>query len=279
MGVQPNFDKQASEEIKLTYKGIKNALESPSLPVFFAYIGAFPEYLTYIRDPLIENLKDPKFKTMTQRIREEIIPLINQNLKKSESLKEWIERYQHSPAFYQFQRDINNIILLNLKLAFIFVALREAVKGWAVAAKKLAFSASAQQKEKNFSAEDFIFDKEEMEEYHQPLSLQITNNSQSLIKSQPFSIEKDLMGDYFNLCRIDFANHMKSNIFWAVRIGLEEIILNALPLFPHLIHSPINAVFALTSKYPDFPDLVYLLSEHFPTSSVQKMMFSGYMKI
>lgn len=274
MGVQPNFEEQASEEVKLTYKGIKDALGSPSLPVFFAYIGAFPEYLTYIRDPLVENLKDPKFKTITERIRNEMIPLINQNLKKTESLKEWIDRYQHSPAFYQFQKDIDNIFLLNLKLAFIFVALREAVKGWAVAAKKL--------KEKNFSkesAEDFIFDEVAMEKYPHHQSYQNTNDSKSLIKSQPFSIEKDLMGDYFNLCRIDFANHIKTNIFWAVRIGLEETILNTLPLFPHLIRSPINAVFALTSKYPDFPDLVYLLSEHFPTSSVQRVMFSGYMKI
>jgi hypothetical protein len=32
----------------------------------------------------------------------------------------------------------------------------------------------------------------------------------------------------------------------------------------------------MTKKHKNYPELLYLLSEHFPTSVVQRLMFSGY---
>lgn len=288
MGVRPVFENQADEEVKAVYDKLKKALESQSLPLFFAYLGAFPEYLTYISQSLVDNLADPKFKTITQKLSEEMVPLINSRLAKSDSLKEWTGRYQYSPSFHHFQKDLGTIFILNLKLAFVFLALREAIKGWAVAAKRIEAEVTRKEKEEEFTAADFIFDQTVVDNYQKnagsqgegsQANLAIAVKREELIESEPFSLEKDLLPEYFNFCRNDFATHMKTNIFWAVRIGLEDMILATLPHFPHLILSPINVVFNLTSKYPDFPDLLYLLAEQFPTASVQRLMFSGYMKI
>src|SRR3989304_7685928 len=125
MSIKPIFEQEASEEIKMIYKNIKKALDSQTLPVFFAYIGAFPEYLEYISEPLINNLRDQKFKNTMRQMTDEMIPLINDQLKKSDGLNDWITRYKHTPSFYHFQNDIETIFLLNLKIAFIFVGLRE----------------------------------------------------------------------------------------------------------------------------------------------------------
>ena len=40
MGVKPVFENQASEEVKAVYDSLKKALESQSLPLFFAYLAA-----------------------------------------------------------------------------------------------------------------------------------------------------------------------------------------------------------------------------------------------
>src|SRR3990172_11164173 len=125
MSVKPVFENQASEEVKEVYDSLKKALESQSLPLCFAYLGAFPEYLGYISHSLVDNLADPKFKALMEKMSKDLTPLINSRLAKSDSLKEWIGRYQYSPSFYHFQKDIGTIFILNLKLAFIFVALRE----------------------------------------------------------------------------------------------------------------------------------------------------------
>ncbi|MBI4100263.1 hypothetical protein HY439_00780 [Candidatus Microgenomates bacterium] len=282
MRVKPVFEKEATEETKKIYGDIKSALGATSLPVFFAHLGAFPEYLDYISEPLIANLKEQKFKTLMKKMAEGMIPFINGRLQKSQELGLWIERYRHSPSFYQFQKGVDDIFILNLKLAFIFVALRESVKGWAIAAKKISSQASGQAEKADFWKDDVVFnpgDKNDFEIKWDKSGLIVIEEQNGLMKSQHGTLEKNMLPEYFQLCRIDCANHMKKNMFWAVRVGLEEMILTSLPLFPHLILSPINVLINLTSKYQEFPDLLYLLAEHFPTSGVQRMMFSGYMKI
>ena len=71
---------------------------------------------------------------------------------------------------------------------------------------------------------------------------------------------------------------MKKEEFLIMRVGVEKLLLSSLPLLPEKLISPINVFYKLTEKHKDFPDLLYLMSEHFPTIAVQKMLFSGFMK-
>ncbi len=66
--------------------------------------------------------------------------------------------------------------------------------------------------------------------------------------------------------------------FFIFRVEAEKLILNNLPLLPEIIFSPINIVLSLISKYENFYDFLYLLLEYFPTLSIQKMLFSLYMR-
>ena len=71
---------------------------------------------------------------------------------------------------------------------------------------------------------------------------------------------------------------MKKEEFLILRVGIEKLILSSLVLMPEKIVSPINIFYKLTEKYEEFPELLYLMYEHFPTLVVQKMIFSGFMK-
>jgi hypothetical protein len=61
MHVNPVLESEASDEVTACYVKLKKALGLPHLPLFFTYIAAFPEYLTYITDQLVVNLEDKKF--------------------------------------------------------------------------------------------------------------------------------------------------------------------------------------------------------------------------
>lgn len=275
MSVKPISEMDANGDVREQYKGIKQALKVQYLPVFFSYIGPFPEYLKYLSEQLSPILNDAKFESLIDETKEKLYPLIKSSLNKSEEIKEWIKRYKNSPSFYNFQKDLEKIFIVNLKLVFIFVALREALKGWAIAAKKLTASNSTlnEEKEELTKKDNLIFDDSLLLAINQN---NLQENDQRLHTSN--KIEKDMLPRYIFLCQQDYNQLMKTERYLILRVGIEKLILSSLTLLPNKIVSPINVFYKITEKYEEFPELLYLMCEHFPTFAVQKMLFSGFMK-
>ncbi|QQG44021.1 MAG: hypothetical protein HYW86_04115 [Candidatus Roizmanbacteria bacterium] len=272
MAIRPVFEKEANEEIKNLYRKLKEALKLDSLPLFFAYLGAFPEYFRYIAQQIDNLAKNHEFNKLCGETATEIEKELTEKLTISEELENWLNRYKYSPAFYNFQKDLQHIFLSNVKLTFIFIALREAVKGWAVASKKLSGEVKINaQTAKETPQEDFVFD----DTYAKNYSIEARKGE--IAAAGESALEKDLLPEYLVLCRRDFIDVLKNEDFLRLRVQIEQKFLNDLALLPESIYSPINVVLQYTSKYPDFPDLLYLLTEHFPTYAVQRMLFSGYM--
>ncbi len=289
MALNPVFESQAQPETNELYRQIKECLHLPHIPLFFAYMGPFPEYLAYITPQLTTNLAAEEFNRLNTQVGDQIYHLIREELHYSDDLNEWLSTYRKTPSFYHFQQDLQHVFETNMKLAFVFVALREAVKGWAVAAKKLPTSIDTSTPTNDVShieydPQSFIFDRQLSSSQSSSLHLKgvkdavVTTQNISLATQQESGIEKQIMPEYMQLSRMDFERHMKRDYFWVMRVGIERILLASLDTMPHLIFSPVNVVIDLTSRYPEFPELLHLLSEHFPTYAVQRMMFSGYMK-
>jgi len=269
--ISPIFESQADEKIKKVYQQIKQAFSVTKPPIFFCYLAPFYEYFSYIATQIITNLKNEKFIEIINETRDIILKLIKDNLKKSEETNEFLNRFKHSPQFFYFQKDLEKIFDTNLKLTFIFIALREAIKGFAIAAKKIG----AQTEAASFSSkpkideEEFIFNLNEVVDLKEKTQ-EPKNDIQSFpnaIINAPFSaIEKDLLTAYLQLCRNDFYLLLKKEEYVFIRLEIEKIILRFLSLLPELIVSPVNLVIEMTKKYKNYPELLYLLSEHFPTT-------------
>ena len=153
-----------------------------------------------------------------------------------------------------------------------------------MAAKKLEDCTYSESLHQNIPIkdEDFIFNQEF--EYKDELSTEekhrkITTSGSEVVINSSSPIQKDLLREYLSLCRNDFTLHMMDEEFVILRLGVEKMILSSLDSLPSVIHSPINTVLKLTTKYPNFPELLYLLSEHFPTCAVQRLLFSAYMSV
>ncbi len=278
--VTPVYENDASAETQRLYTQIKNAVGLTSLPLFFAYLGAFPDYLNYITNQIVRNLNSAQFLTLCGETKSKIKNQLDIYAPKTDEIDQWLRRYKNSPAFYNFQNDLTHIFLTNIKLVFIFLSLREALKGWAVAAKKLPSTSKQTGSTVNASIEneDLVF--EGFDTTSGPVPKQnLTNTDQSATLSVrgDFAMERDLLPNYLKLCRNEFTFILKTNEFWQMRVRVEELFLHDLAVLPDLIFSPINIVLKLTEKYRDFPDLLYLLSEHFPTYAMQRMLFSGFM--
>src|SRR3989338_1937213 len=289
--LNPIPESEAPDEVKINYQKIKNALQLTSLPIFFSYLGSFPLYLNHVTTQITNNLSHPDFQRISEETSINLQSLIKSSLMKSDEPKKWLQLYKNSPSFYYFQNDLRNIFLTNIKLAFIFMSLREALKGWAIAAKKLGSSKTESVNEGNKKTDSvdetsrFIFEgfspstdsvDETSEKTGSVVQWQHTSSNQLVIRENS-TLEKDMLPEFLHLCKLDFLSVLKKDEFWVLRVGVEELILRNLSLFPELIFSPINLTLRLTFSNPDYPDLLYLIAEHFPTYAMQRMLFSGYM--
>ena len=281
--IHPIPETEASDSISTIYKDLKESLGVHSVPVFFTYMATFPDYLAYISKQLRTNITDPAFIRLSGTTGNEIKSLIASEIPRERSVANWHSKYGASSGFYHFTNQIQDIYGINIKLAFVFLALREAIKGWAVAAKRLDGHHEIHQevKDAELPAEDFIYGAVDepsviKKAVNAKPSKKKSASSASLTKSEKKELEESLLPKYLELCRTGFSNQMETAEFWQLRVAIEKLILAVLPLMPHVVFSPINVVIDLTKKHEQFPDLLHLLSEQFPTYAVQRMMFSGY---
>ena len=286
--MKPVPSSQASPQVKISYDKIRDAIGLPHVPIFFTYLGAFPEYLEYITDQVVENLQSHSFKTLSHDIGVDIQSIIAATLPISDKMQEWKLLHKFSPEYFYFQKDTLRNYELNLQLAFIFIALREAVKGWAVAAKKLPETAGRQTNHFETATEEDLIFGNFIATATQPTEMRTANinsaqnagimlHENALAKGSNSGIVQNLLPQYIRLCQLSFMGLLKNEQTLFTRVRLEKIILSSIDLLPHFIVSPINVVYQLTAQYPEFYELIHLLSEKFPTLAMHRAMFSGYM--
>lgn len=293
MKLQPILPSDAPEDIRAQYEKLRTALRVTSLPLFFTYFGNFPRYLDHIISQIEPNLEDSIFQKIISETGTDIIYLSIETLLQSDEILEWKSRYRHSPSFFQFEQDLDKVFKTNMQLALLFLSLREAVKGWAVAARKLS-SSSEHTSPGNSTSNPinhhiFIFEdhytttdtnsnthmKTHGTVYQSPGSL--TTTTTQMIQHEQ-SVERNLLPTYLSLCQKEFAGLMKQPHFWVLRVRIEEILLQQIHILPHPIHSPINLIRQLTEDREGTDDLLHCMTELFPIYAVQRLMYSGYMK-
>jgi len=287
--MRPVSDLEASDEIRQLYTSIRLALNVPTVPLFFTYLANYPVYFTTIVPELLQNLQDEKFHALTSSVGAELSKRMKKYVPKDGEIGEWLNRYQYSPSMYHMRKSLMRVHEINTSLAFISLALREAVKGWAIAASKLDAPVSDSEKEHvvdlHHSNDDFVykelipFAKEAIfEEEKTENSSDVKNgNVSEIVRSSKSGIEQNLYVEYLHICEYWFSSELKKENYLYFRVISEKAILLGLNNLPHPIYSPINRVIDLVPTQKNFMDICLLLSEHFPTTSMQRVLFSGYM--
>lgn len=286
MQVIPVPEDKASEGLKKEYEFVKEALKSQTLPVFFTYLGAFPSYLTYIREQLTENLINPSFLKVVTELHRTFCAHVQLITPKSDETQDWLMRYSQNPSFYYFQKDLETITAINIKVACVFIGLREAVKGWAVAAKQLKSEVAILKEDEisKVNQEEFVFDtKSYLSELSKDESIEsgkkqeLAAQSRGIAHKSKNDLSVNLLPEYIKRCQLDYNRHLKREEYWTMRVQFEKNILNTLAVFPHLIYSPYNVIAKLFGDDEKFFELLYLLSQHFPTLAMQRLIFSEFL--
>ena len=222
---------------------------------------------------------------MITNFRNKSLPLIIDGLPKNQQLQNLIDKYKNTPSFYYFQKDARDIYDINLKLTLLFIGYREAIKGWVVAAKKITDTAGAYQPigRPKIESDDFIYDQYDEILINKPDTLSesksITTVANQITPVGQSSLDIDFSAYYYRGAKSNFDQLLKTESFWTLRIGIEEMALYYISILPNPLLSSINTFYELTKKYPNFTDLLYLMSESFPVLTIHRLLFSGYLLV
>jgi len=281
MILRPTQENEASEEVSEYYRQLKDAFGIHFVPIFFRYIGSFPQYCEYITSQIMPLVKDERFSKLTEEQCKLTKEILSEYFPKGEDTQSFLKKLKDSVEYYQFQKDLFHIFSGNTKIVIIFIAIREAVKGWAIAAKKLTAKTEYGQPdvrvEGNVTAafvyEDFIQKvyTREVDDRGIPI-----RSNQELARTNDKSITQSLLSSYMQLVKREYEVLSKTERFLYFRVEMEKIIVSKLDLLPQKIESPINIVLELTQKYPTFAELLHLLSDQFPTTAMHRYLFSGW---
>lgn len=270
----PIGEDKATEKVAEIYNEIKKTLKIANVPIFFRLIANFEDYLAYIWKSFKANLEDTNFIKLAQELEEFAFNNICDIYLPEPEIIAYLDRHlSEDPQIFFIRQDIKKVNKVNAKLAFIFIALREAVKGWAVGAKLINTRAGEVYVSRE-SQSHTIFDSSLKEDY-------IINHDllmQKDFKLQNYSSKEGVVVSFYPklvALMIDEADKMiKKADYFVWRVQFEENILAKLLNIPHPINSSYRDTIKLCQGMPFFDELIYLICDSFPSLAVFKLSTS-----
>lgn len=272
--IKPISEKEATGEVTQIYAEIKNSFNLYHVPLIFKYLAAFPEYLIFIWKQLEMNLNDSDFQNYCLEISHFTQIAIEDIYIPMPSTLEILLKVKNNLQEKELKRFSKETITLNSQLYFFSLSIRESLKGKFLGIKQIG--------QKVGDREKVILD-DMKDEYHTAVNKRenkkdkqnISTKSNAISKSEKKEIVISYTEEFFQAIKLEMSRLAKMEDYLTRRVELERFAINKLPLIPHPIDSSITAVFKKNFGHPLFPELIYLISDHFPSHSPYKLLTSA----
>ena len=266
--LKPLPEENATDFIKSVYEAVKVALQIPAVPLYFQYLGNYPEYLGYLWNILAPNIGTEGFNKAGSQIDQIAAGAISVIYTPSETAKN-LSTQIHSSEKEQILRTIAELRQLNTYMMILTIAVRESLKGVYVAAKQISSTRSSehtQEPETEKTIDEMV--KESLQTVAAGSSLQQVDTKVANMLVPLYGSNALMISQYpafFSLSADELENLMKTEAYLKARVEMEKfthILLLQLP-------SPIHISYIETSKMlfnkPYAEDLLFLLKDTFPS--------------
>lgn len=266
----PIPEDQARGETKQLYQEIKLTFGVANIPLIFQYFALFPTYLQYIWQQISQNIADTQYRILVGDIYQFARDAIGQIYTPSIPTQLILENLRTSAEIYELNQFVHQSSQLNASLYLLSLSLRESVKGTHLGIKKLGT---------NSTQEESIFT--DVSEGYSPSQNENSNPSapfsQSIVAKNRGGITTSYTAKFFHCIKTEMDRLIKQEEYLSRRVELERFSVNKLFLLPHPLESSVKTIFHKTSDDPNYPELLYLLSELFPTQAPFKLMATTLM--
>lgn len=280
LSIKPIPEKEAKGEIGKIYLEIKRTFKTKTVPLVFQYLAAFPPYFLYFWQQAKQNLTDVNFCQQSEAIKNFSHQAISQIYQPSSFLIYFLDELSKRPEIKELEKFIEETAQVTSSLYFLSLATRESIKGIYLGIKQIG--ERVEDKEKELFSSLF-------EEFSQPETTNTEEKTASFERSLSFStrqitpyekgkIVPSFFAQFFRLMEAEVRKLQKREDYLLRRVELERFALSLLPLISYPLESSFATVVKQTKNYPQFPELIYLLSELFPTQAPLKLLSISVMK-
>jgi hypothetical protein len=283
--IQPISENDAQGEIKNIYHSIKTILDLSSVPLIFQYMAAFPHYLSYIWEQTIKNLNSNFYNQSADDIKNFAQTAIDGIYLPSTLASLFRDKIKYDPKKQTLTEFSDKNMIVSSKLYLLALGIRESIKGKFLGIKLFGVKISGKE-EKIFNdfTDGFIGEKMKYKDYKQNIEnetihkiIKISNNLQ-MNGQNHHAITYSLTSEFIKIIDHEMRSLIRMESYLTRRVELERFSLNKLYLLPYPLDSSLTRVISKSQDNPSFPELIYLVSELFPTQTPYKLMASAIMR-
>jgi hypothetical protein len=278
--IKPVSEEDAKGEVKQIYQSIRTILNLVSVPLVFRYMASFPYYLSYIWEQTIKNLDNSFYAKSADDIKIFSITAINGIYKPSSLACLFLKEIGESPQKIALEEFSAKNLIVAAKLYLLALSIRESIKGKFLGIK-LFGERITEKEQKIFNDFTDGFGKENnLTMDIKPSKNEIVSVTKHIQASNTGhrNIARSFTEDFFNLINHEMRLLTRKEEYLTRRVELERFSLNKLYLLPFPLDSSLSSIISRSADNSQFPELIYLVSELFPTQAPYKLMSSAVMK-
>ncbi len=272
--IRPILEEKASEPVKEIYADIKTTLGVSIVPLVFQYIANFEDYLSYVWEKIKANIKTGQFDNLHNEVTQFSDAAMAEIYLPSPSTTRFIHQLPEEEKKHLSQT-VHDLSLINSKLMLITIGIREGIKGVHINQELLQSVSGGI--EEDFFDEFMSFNimrqnlREQQEEI-EPISKMLA----PLFGSQAIAITQ--YPTFFSHVSSEMDELIKKETYLSKRVLLEQLSHASVSAFVYPLGSSYAEIAKFAGKHRYFGELLYILSETFPTRFPRLLLTTSVMK-
>lgn len=275
LGLKPIPENRAAKEISTIYKSIKQTFGLANVPLIFQYLAVFPDYLDFIWQQAVHNLSNPEFKNQAQELEKFAQTAISSFYTPQTLTKLFLEKIEGTGEKLELIKFVATVSAMNASLFLLSLAIRESLKGRYLGIKQIEERLEEKERQAFNDISEGFYSSAKFDKRNTDIG---TISEKGIIASKKQAITVSLFAQFFDIMDKEMEKLVKEEKYLTRRVELERFTLGRLHLIPHPLDSSITAIFNKAYDHPKFPELIYLVSDLFPTQTPFKLMASAVMK-
>lgn len=272
--IRPVLEKDASEKVKEAYADIQKTLNIHFVPLIFQYIAGFEEYFLYAWEKQKTNIESDYYKHASHDILLLSQKSIHGIYRESKEMRAFIQTL-HAQELQTITQTAQELEILNAQLLILTIGLREGVKGVVIGQQILPKNAN--------DYEETVFDQFINEKImHANVKSQEKDIAPATKMLAPLFGGQSLVISRYPAFFAHIAHEMdelvKTEKYLHERVVMEQQTLIKSLNLPYPLGCSYSEIAAFAGKKPYFSELLYILSETFPTKFPRLVFTSTLMR-
>jgi hypothetical protein len=279
LSLKPIPENKADRETLKIYQSIKQTLGLNTVPLVFQYMAAFPPYFSYLWQQSIRNLSDSHFQKQVKEIKKFAETAMDQIYFPGKTMNLFLEDLKDSAEEKELINFVTSASETTSSLYLLSLAIRESVKGAYLGIKQIGERIPEKDKDIFTNLSEGLFENVQTENKEaKDQDARLKRSSFGIISRPKTGLIRSLLSEFFKIMDLEIRELVKREEYLVRRVELERFALSLLPFIPHPLESSFATIIRQTQDYPNFPELVYLVSELFPTQAPFRLLANAVMK-